>query len=143
MGLRCPAHKDHTGEVTRRTIAPIPRYSASTLGCSRLVRRNSESLSHSHQLRQRTGLHLSHHLAAADLDANLAQTEFSRDLLVQTAGGNLREHFSLAQVQAAKALLESPEDRRILTPRTVLFDPRLNGIEQIPIGERFGTEVVE
>ena len=60
---------------------------------------------HFDQLRQRSSLHFTHHLAPLGLHGDLAGTEFRRDLLIQLARNHQVHNLSLAGGQRAVALL--------------------------------------
>ena len=70
-----------------------------------LGKREFQFFSHSDQLRQRSSLHFTHHLAPLGLHGDLAGTEFRRDLLIQLARNHQVHNLSLAGGQRAVALL--------------------------------------
>jgi hypothetical protein len=69
-----------------------------------LCGRDSNSVGHSYQLRQRVRTQLSHELTAMDLNRGFAGSNFGGYLLVGKAGNNQWQHFSLTRCKPFEAL---------------------------------------
>lgn len=57
----------------------------------------AESRGHFHQVRERVGFHLLHHLAAVRLHRDFADAEFAADLFIQQARGHQRHDLPFAR----------------------------------------------
>ena len=62
----------------------------------------SNRIGHSDQFGQRVRIHLLHDAPAMDLDRNLGNSDFSRDLLVHKPARDQRKHFAFAFGQGLK-----------------------------------------
>src|SRR5712671_2304349 len=62
---------------------------------------NAERLRHFDQIRERPRPHLPHHMAAMNLDRDLAEAHLGRNLLVRQAGGDEGHHLPLSRAIAA------------------------------------------
>src|ERR1700740_2896109 len=65
-----------------------------------------ESASHFHQVCNRVGLHLLHHLASVRLHCDLADAELATDLLIQQTGDDQRHDLPFAR---SKCCVTAPE----------------------------------
>ena len=68
--------------------------------------RQLESCGHPHEIGQRIGFHLPHHLTALGFHGNLARAELAADLLVQQAGHHETHHLALTRRERLVAAAE-------------------------------------
>src|SRR5215467_6617389 len=83
---------------------PVPSARLGRLFCRALVR--AEFLGHFHQICDRVGLHLLHHLASVCFDCFLADAEFATHLFVQKAGDHQRHDLSFPWSKRRVAVTE-------------------------------------
>src|SRR5262245_19203932 len=91
-----------------------------------------------HEVGKRTRLHLLHRLVAVNLHRDLAQVQFSRNLLVAQALDDQLHHLALAR-REARITAAQPVERVISgTPLPVAFERARNRIEHVLIAKRLG-----
>ena len=81
------------------------------------LERDLQFLCHQHQIGQRCGRHLSHHIAAMDLHRDLTDADFEGDLLVHAAGYHESHHLALALRQGIETGPEQADGLFILARR--------------------------
>jgi hypothetical protein len=96
---------------------------------------------HSDQLGQRSGVHLTHHLAAVLLHRRLAKSDLSRDLLVEAAGHDKRHHLTLTRAQRAEAGQNFGTGTLAVAARMVLLYRQLDRVQQVLMTDGFGQEL--
>src|ERR1700730_2617674 len=100
-----------------------------------------QAVGHPGQIRQRSRLHLSHHLAAMDFYRDFADADLVGDLLVETAGCDQGHYLTLAGREGLEARPQPGESFFVLQPSAVARDAELDRIEQILIAEWLGQEL--
>jgi hypothetical protein len=110
------------------------------IGALLLGGRDPQFLSHPDQLRQRLGLHLVHDLMAMELDRDLARAELGGDLLVEQSRHDQSHHFALARCELFIPLTQLCQSRPLLARRAVPVKRLRDGVEQVLIEERKGSE---
>jgi hypothetical protein len=85
-------------------------------------------------------VHLSHDLTAMQPDRNLADADFSRDLLIDATGHKQCHDLSLACGQRFVTHPKTGDLLFALQPRAIAAEPRLYRIEKILVMQRFGQE---
>jgi hypothetical protein len=99
---------------------------------------DSQHLGHADQLSEGFHLHLSHDVAAMELDCSLSSAEFDGDLLIEHARDHTSKHFALARLERFVASAQVRIPRLSLACDLVASDCLSDGIEQNLIAERFG-----
>src|ERR1700730_8938679 len=97
----------------------------------RLRATNPECVGHSHQIRQGLRPHLSHDIAAMDLYGDLAYAQFTRDLLVHQARGDVSDDLLLPRGQRFEQSLQLGDALFAFAPDAIPFEPKLNSVQQI------------
>src|SRR5882672_5123931 len=105
--------------------------------CGRLA----QPVRHSHELGQRSRVHLPHDLATVNLHRHLAQAQFRCDLLVGSPDDNKRHDLPLALGKSSEAFAQLGKAHRLAAPFPVTLDRRVNCIEQILIMKRLAEEL--
>src|SRR5437868_1992123 len=107
----------------------------------RLFRREVQLVGHPGQVRQRSGLHLSHHLAAMDLYSDLADADRVRDLLVEATGHHQGHHLTLAGGEGLEARPQRGYCLFVLQPPAISREAQLNRVQQVLIAEWLGQKL--
>src|SRR5262245_56621273 len=97
----------------------------------RLRRADAELVGHPHQLGERAGAELLHHLRAVGLDRAFGDAELGGDLLVAIPRDDAREHLALARGEPAVALAQRAGVLALRPPRRVGRQRRLDRGEQL------------
>jgi hypothetical protein len=100
-----------------------------------------ESLGDSHEVSQRFGFHFVHDLSAMNLYRFFTRTQFRRNLLIQQSAGHKREYFPFARSQRIITALQLASLCTLRQLTSMLFDPALNGFEQILFFDGLGQEL--
>ena len=98
-------------------------------------------VSHPGQMRQRSGIHLSHDLATSCFYSDLADAEVVSDLLVGAAGHHQGHYLALTGGEGFKARAYRGDCLYFLPPCAISSESLLNGVQQILIAERLGQEL--
>src|SRR6202035_3180440 len=111
------------------------------LAALRCFRREVQLVDHPRQVRQRSGLHLSHDLAAVDFYSDLADADVVGDLFVKAAGHHQGHYLTLAGGEGLEARPQRGDRRFILQPRAISREAQLDRVQQVLIAERLGQEL--
>src|SRR5439155_22655632 len=94
-----------------------------------------------HEISDRPGLHLPHHLAAVGLHRDLADAELAADLLVQTARDDECHDLALAPAERGVTLPQRLQFRLTVERAGAALDGTPDGVYQHVILERFPQEL--
>lgn len=94
-----------------------------------------------HQLGQRAGFHLAHHLTPMGFHGDLADAQFARHLFVQQAGDHSRHHFAFPSAQQLVAILQHAPASVLLERGTTACDRAANRLQQRFIIEWLGQKI--
>src|SRR5215831_1047555 len=119
----------------------LGRSVALTLPAVRLAPPNTEHFRHPHQVGQRARGHFPHDMPAMDLDGNLAQSQFARDLFVHQAGGDQAHHLAFAFGQAVEACPQLRCLLLILAPAAIALERGGDRIQHVLIAKRLGQKI--
>src|SRR5215471_4655327 len=114
---------------------------ALTLSAVRLAPPNTEHFRHPHQVGQRARGHFPHDMPAMDLDGNLAQPQFARDLFVHQAGGDQAHHLAFAFGQAVEACPQLRCSLLVLAPASIALERGGDRIQHVLIAKRLGQKI--
>jgi len=106
-----------------------------------LFRRELQLVGHPGQVRQRSGLHLSHDLAAMNFYSGLADADVVRDLLVEAASHDQGHNLTLAGGEGLEARPQRGDCLFVLQPRAISLEAQLDRVQQVLIAERFCQEL--
>src|ERR1700751_4218599 len=99
-----------------------------------------ENIRHSAELRKRTGLHLPHKMGAMYLHRRFADADIVGNLFVQATGRDLNHNLTFAGADPLEALTERTQGPSTPGRSTIGTEPRLDGIQEVLIAERFCQE---
>src|SRR6476620_3439092 len=102
---------------------------------------HAERLGHEHELGKRLRVHLSHDVAAVDLNRYLGDAHLGGNLLVHESGGDQRHDLPLARGQLFEEPLELFPPLRFLAPFPDALERDCDRVEQILIAERLDHEI--
>src|SRR6202045_29277 len=100
-----------------------------------------QTVGHPGQFRQRSRLHLSHHLATMDFYRDFADADLVGNLLVETAGCDQGHYLTLAGREGLEARPQPGESFLVLQPGTVVHKAELDRVQQILVAEGLGQEL--
>ena len=106
----------------------------------RFFRRAVQLVGNPGQVRGRSGLHLSHQLAAMDFNRDLADANVLSYLLVDAAGHHRCHHLTLAR-RESRARPQLGDRLFVRQPGTISRDPQLDRVQQVLITERLGQKL--
>ena len=95
----------------------------------------TESCGHCHQIGERVGLHLAHHLTSVRLYRDLADVELATDLFIQQAGGYQGHDLPFARRERRVTVLERPCLRLATKCGLAVLDGVSDGTQQHIVAE--------
>ena len=99
---------------------------------------NTECIGHPHQVGQRTGAHLPHHIAAMHLGSDFADPKFTRNLLVHQTRRDQAKYLLFTPGQCFETSKRLGNRTFSDATITIALERKLNRIEKILFAEWFG-----
>src|SRR5262245_19997295 len=119
------------------------RLSARYLGLpgTRLPRRDPETAGRSHQVSQRLGAELLHHVVAMHLHGDIADADLGGGLLVHQAGADQLHDLLLTRTERVEAGTQVLGFPFVLAPSAIALDGHSDRVQEILLPDRLGEEL--